>query len=120
MATIPYITFASNYLVERFGGKINIINNILYIENSMDEFYCSLHPADKTEKNKFRFWHKVKGQQEYHRQMDRKRIVSGMYACLTHDNKYSNIPYNRQERIKMEKEISEKWQIYKKNEMMNK
>lgn len=50
MASIPYITFAANYLVEHFGGKINIINNTIYIENSMDEFYCSLNPIDKTEK----------------------------------------------------------------------
>ena len=114
MATIPYITFAANHLVEHFGGKINIANNIIYIENSIDEFYCSLTPIDKTEKNKFRFCHRVKGQQEYHRQIDRKSIISGMYTCLTHDNKYSNIPYNRQERIKIEKEIIEKWQTYKK------
>lgn len=85
MASIPYITFAANYLVEHFGGKINIINNTIYIENSMDEFYCSLNP----EKNKFRFWHRVKGQQEYHRQIDRKNVIAGMYTCLNHDNKYS-------------------------------
>ena len=93
MASIPYITFAANYLVEHFGGKINIINNTIYIENSMDEFYCSLNSIDKTEKNKFRFWHRVKGQQEYHRQIDRKNVIAGMYTCLNHDNKYSNIPY---------------------------
>ena len=116
MASIPYITFSANYLVEHFGGKINIVNNTIYIENSMDEFYCSLNPIDKTEKNKFRFWHRVKGQQEYHRQIDRKNVIAGMYTCLNHDNKYSNIPYNRQERIEVQKEITEKWQIHK-NEM---
>ena len=99
---------------------VSLINqsyeNIEIIENSMDEFYCSLNPIDKTEKNKFRFWHRVKGQQEYHRQIDRKNVIAGMYTCLNHDNKYSNIPYNRQERIKIQKEIVEKWQIHK-NEM---
>ena len=33
MASIPYIAFASNYLAEHFGGKINIVNNTIYIEN---------------------------------------------------------------------------------------
>ena len=28
MASIPYITFAANYLVEHFGGKINIVDNL--------------------------------------------------------------------------------------------
>lgn len=82
MESIPYITFASNYLVEHFGGKINIVNNTIYIENSMDEFYCSLNPIDKTEKNKFRFWHRVKGQQEYHRQIDRKVLLLGCIPVL--------------------------------------
>ena len=41
---------------------------------------------------------------------------SRYYMMLNHDNKYSNIPYNRQERIEVQKEITEKWQIHK-NEM---
>ena len=79
-------------------------------------FIVALILLIRLKKNKFRFWHRVKGQQEYHRQIDRKNVIAGMYTCLNHDNKYSNIPYNRQERIKVQKEIVEKWQIHK-NEM---
>ena len=34
MASIPYIAFASNYLAEHFGGKINIVNNKYQIKNN--------------------------------------------------------------------------------------
>ena len=46
MASIPYITFAANYLVEHFGGKINIVNNTIYIDTSMDEFFCCFNLFD--------------------------------------------------------------------------
>ena len=107
MSSKDYIIFAANFLTERYRGQIELINNIVYIDNGKDEFYCDL--INKTEKNKLRFWHRYKGQEEYHHQIDRKNIVAGMYQCLTHLNKYINIPYNRQERISVQREIETSW-----------
>lgn len=107
MSSKAYIVFAANHLTERYGGKIELVNNIVYIDNGKDEFYCDL--INKTEKNKFRFWHRYKGQEEYHRQIDRKNIVAGMYQCLTHINKYIGIPYDRQTRISTQREIENGW-----------
>lgn len=107
MSSKAYIIFAANFLTERYRGQIELINNIVYIDNGKDEFYCDL--INKTEKNKLRFWHRYKGQEEYHHQIDRKNIVAGMYQCLTHSNKYINIPYNRQERISVQREIENSW-----------
>lgn len=111
MNSKSYIVFAANHLTERYGGKIKLVNNIVYIDNGKDEFYCDL--INKTEKNKFRFWHRCKGQEEYHRQIDRKNIVAGMYQCLTHTNKYIGISYDRQKRISMQREIENSWKKVK-------
>ena len=114
MSSLPYIVFSAEYMVKHYGGKFIIQNNILYFENEIDEFYCDLN--NKTNSNKWRFWHKYKGQEEYHRQIDRKNIVAGLYMCFTHKNKYNGIPYNRQERIKIQRTVSEEWQSKLKNE----
>ena len=107
MSSKAYILFAANRLTELYGGQIKLVNNVVHIDNGKDEFYCDL--INKTEKNKFRFWHRHKGQEEYHRQIDRKNIVAGMYQCLTHANKYAGIPYDRQKRISIQREIENDW-----------
>lgn len=114
MPKLPYIIFSIEYIINLYGGSYIIENNILYFGNDKDEFYCDLQ--NKTDKNKYRFWHRYKGQEDYHRQIDRKNIVAGLYQCLTHKNRYENIPYCRQNRMLIQKIISEKWQQYKKVE----
>lgn len=117
MATTRYILFVADYMTKHYGGSFTLSNNILYFKNGIDEFYCDL--KNKTEKNKIRFWHKYENQEEYHRQIDRKSIVAGLYQCFTHKNKYNNIKYDRQKRIQVQKIISEEWQKYKR-EMVGK
>ena len=108
MATIEYTLFAAEYIVRHFGGNFTLSNGVLRFKNGKDEFYCDL--INRTEKDKIRFWHRYEGQEEYHRQMDRKSVVAGLYQCFTHINKYSNIKYDRQERIHIQRIISEEWQ----------
>ena len=108
MSSLPYIIFSAEYMVEHYGGEFIILDKVLYFKNDVDEFYCDL--SNKTEANKWRFWHRHKGQEEYHRQIDRKNIVAGLYMCFTHKNKYNGIAYNRQERIRVQRTVSEEWQ----------
>ena len=42
MSSKAYIIFAANFLTERYRGQIELINNIVYIDNGKDEFYCDL------------------------------------------------------------------------------
>ena len=114
MATIEFTLFAADYMVIHYGGSFTLSDGVLYFKNDIDEFYCDL--KNKTEKGKIRFWHRYEGQEEYHRQIDRKNIVAGLYMCFTHKNKYNGIPYNRQERIKIQRTVSEEWQSKLKNE----
>ena len=104
--------FAASYLTQRYGGTIDFIDNIIYIKNGKDEFYCDT--SNKTETDKWRFWHKSLNTDSYHRQLDRKNIVVGLYTCLTHINKYAGIPYCRKERIAIHQEIIEAWRNKKK------
>lgn len=105
------VIFIANNMVERYGGNFSIIDNIIYIESGIDEFYCDL--LYKTEKRKLRFYHRIKGQTEFHRQIDRKNLCSGLYVCFTHKNKYDGIPYCRKERIEVQSEIETAWNNYK-------
>ena len=111
MASTPFILFAAEYMVNHYGGKFTFSNGVLYFQNDIDEFYCDLQ--NKTEMGKYRFWHRYKNQEEYHHQADRKNIVSGLYMCFTHKNKYSGISYDRNERIRIQRVVSEEWHDYK-------
>ena len=73
MSSLPYIIFSTEYMIKHYGGEFFILDNILYFKNGIDEFYCDLN--NKTDKNKWRFWHRHEGQEEYHRQIDRKNIT---------------------------------------------
>lgn len=108
MATIEFTLFAAEYMAIHYGGSFSLTDGVLFFKNDIDEFYCDL--KNKTEKGKIRFWHRYEGQEEYHRQIDRKNVVAGLYQCFTHINKYSGIKYDRQERIRIQRTVSEEWQ----------
>lgn len=112
MASTQFILFTADYMTKHYGGSFILSDNILYFKNGVDEFYCDL--KNKTEKGKYRFWHRYEGQQDYHRQIDRQSMVSGLYQCFTHVNKYSGIKYDRNERILAQKLVSEEWHNKKK------
>jgi hypothetical protein len=105
------VVFLASNLAERYNGSFSIENNVIYINSGIDEFYCDL--LYKTEKRKLRFYHRVQGQTEFHRQIDRKNLCSALYTCFTHKNKYIGIPYNRKERIQIQAELSKAWFDYK-------
>ena len=114
--TKEYVIFATNYLKTLYGGDFSLQGEILVFNNGPDEFYCDLQY--KTDNNKWKFWHRYKGQQEYYVQCTRTGFITGLYTCFIQINKYAGIPYNNQERIRVQRLLTQAWNQYYNKEMV--